>query len=66
MNDKIQRIKTFVKKGVLQNESLEDSFLDLANYAMLGLALYRESQETVIEDCARPYAALIVTGKQMF
>ena len=45
MRDKMSRIQTFVKKGELVNESIEDSFLDMANYAMLGLALYREEQE---------------------
>ena len=44
MEDKMRRIRTFIKKGELQNESLEDSFLDLANYAMLGLALLREQK----------------------
>lgn len=42
MRDKMHRIQTFVQKGVLANESIEDAFLDMANYAMLGLALYRE------------------------
>ncbi len=45
MRDKMSRIQSFVKKGTLVNESIEDSFLDLANYAMLGLALYRESKD---------------------
>lgn len=45
MRDKMQRIQAFVKKGVLQNESIEDSLLDMANYAMLGLALYREKTQ---------------------
>ena len=42
MEDKMRRLRTFAQKGQLANESVEDAFLDLANYAMLGLALYRE------------------------
>lgn len=45
MDDKMKRIKAFVRNGNLQNESLADSFIDLANYAMLGLALYREKHQ---------------------
>jgi hypothetical protein len=42
MEDKMRRIRTFIAKGTLANEPFEDSLLDIANYAMLGLALYRE------------------------
>lgn len=37
MSDKLSRITTFVKVGVLQveDESVEDTLLDLANYALL-------------------------------
>lgn len=45
MNDKISRIKSFVKKGKLVNESIEDSLLDNAHYSMLALALYREEKQ---------------------
>ena len=44
-NDKMARLKTFCVKGELQNESVEDSLLDLANYAAIALTLYRESVE---------------------
>lgn len=40
-NDKMARIKSFANKGVLENESLEDAFIDLAVYSILGLLLYR-------------------------
>lgn len=41
MSDKFCRVATFVKKGILQvkDESVEDTLLDLANYALL-LACY--------------------------
>lgn len=41
-NDKMKRIQSFAKKGSLANESVEDSLLDLAVYAIIGLVLYRE------------------------
>ena len=41
-NDKMRRIKSMAIKGKLLNESLEDSLLDLASYAILGLILFRE------------------------
>lgn len=43
MQDKMARVQAFVRNKRLVNESIEDTFLDLANYAMLGLALYREA-----------------------
>lgn len=42
IGDKMRRIQAFCRKGVLVNESIEDALLDLANYAVLALALYRE------------------------
>ena len=40
--DKMHRIKSFVANGTLANESIEDSLLDLASYALIALALRRE------------------------
>jgi hypothetical protein len=44
-NDKMARLKTFCIKGSLVNESVEDSLLDLANYAVIALRLYREAYD---------------------
>jgi hypothetical protein len=44
-NDKMSRIKAFVKKGKLENESLEDSLIDLSVYGIIALTLYRERKE---------------------
>lgn len=44
MNDKVTRIKSLTKNGRLENESLEDSLMDIAAYAILSLVLYREGQ----------------------
>lgn len=40
--DKVQRINQYWKKRTLANESVEDSYLDLAAYALIGLRLLRE------------------------
>jgi len=45
MEDKMSRLRAFVRNGSLKNESVEDTLLDLANYSILALALYRESVE---------------------
>src|SRR2546428_7960648 len=35
-NDKMQRIKSFVAKGILANESIEDSLIDNIVYGIIG------------------------------
>ena len=45
MNDKMQRIKTMARKGELACESLEDSFRDIAVYAVIGLILLERDKE---------------------
>jgi len=45
MNDKMIRIQNFIDKGNLQNESVGDSLLDIAAYALLGIIqLQKESR----------------------
>lgn len=46
MNDKMRRLMTAAKKGKLANESVEDSFDDLAVYAGIGKILYEEEHAT--------------------
>jgi len=46
MNDKMTRLKSFVKKGNLVNESVEDSLLDLAVYAIIALVKYEEMPDS--------------------
>lgn len=41
-NDKIKRLQKYARDGVLANESVEDSFLDLAVYSLIGYVLFRE------------------------
>ena len=40
----MRRLKSMAAKGKLENETVEDSLLDLANYAVLALILFREQQ----------------------
>lgn len=42
LNDKVIRLQSFAAKGSLANESVEDSLLDIAVYAIISLNLYRE------------------------
>jgi len=45
LNDKVHRLKQFAQKGVLANESAEDSMMDIAVYSLIALVLYREPTE---------------------
>jgi hypothetical protein len=42
--DKVFRIDAFFRKGVLANEGVDDSLMDLAAYALLTLVLLGESR----------------------
>lgn len=44
-NDKMSRIKTFVRKGSLNNESVKDSLIDLAVYTVHALRLFMEFEK---------------------
>lgn len=44
-SDKMSRLKTFCKTGKLANEGVEDSLIDLANYAVIALRLFREAYD---------------------
>jgi len=41
-NDCLTRIKQYAKTGKLENESVRDSMIDLANYALICLTLWEE------------------------
>lgn len=43
LNDKVHRLQNYAQKGVLENESAEDSMMDIAVYALIALVLYREA-----------------------
>lgn len=44
-NDKMARIKAFIRNGNLKNESLEDSFQDLAVYSIIAYVLYKHRKD---------------------
>jgi hypothetical protein len=52
MLDKVARVVTFVKKGVLQvkDESVEDTLLDLANYCILFAGYIKAKKRSVIRE----------------
>ena len=50
LNDKITRLKSFIAKGELKNESVADSLLDISVYALIALILYEETLPTIVFD----------------
>jgi len=46
MSDKVKRLQAFANKGVLHNESAEDSMRDIAVYALIALVLYEQANDT--------------------
>ena len=59
-SDKISRIQAFSRKGKLANEIVEDSLLDLAVYAVIALAMYRE--DDTLGSCDKCGAFGLVPG----
>lgn len=51
--DKVARLQTYAKKGELANESVRDSFLDLASYAIIAAVLFEQDVEARGEDNIR-------------
>lgn len=45
-NDKMRRLQKLARGGLLSNETAEDSFKDLAVYALIALVLYEDEQIT--------------------
>lgn len=43
--DKVKRIDQFCLRGSLENESVEDSFMDLAAYCLIALAIRQEASK---------------------
>ena len=58
--DKLRRLQKAAQGGTMANESVEDSFMDLAVYSIIGLVLYREKEEAANELYDAPGAALRV------
>jgi hypothetical protein len=49
MSDKMHRLRSFFRRGVVEFDGLEDTFLDLAAYAIIALVLYREATDDADE-----------------
>ena len=62
MNDKMRRLQKFVEKGELANESVEDAFMDLAVYAVIGLILYQEHEAKFEDVVKKPIAGFNLDG----
>lgn len=45
LNDKVTRVQSFIANGRLANEPIEDSFRDIAAYALLALILFQETNK---------------------
>ena len=45
LNDKVNRLQSYIQTGELHNEGAEDSMLDIAVYAIIALVLHREANE---------------------
>jgi hypothetical protein len=45
-SDKIRRLQSFARKGVLANESARDSMMDLAVYALIAVVLYEQESNS--------------------
>jgi hypothetical protein len=67
MFDKFSRVTTFVQKGVLlvEDESVEDTLFDLANYAILMAGYIKSKKQTHDKrDCARPLTRAEVEAEE--
>lgn len=42
LNDKVRRLQSLYIKGLLINEAAEDSFMDIAVYALIGYVLFEQ------------------------
>lgn len=40
--EKVNRVKSFIRNGKLENEGIEDAFMDIAVTAIISLVTYRE------------------------
>ena len=63
--DKLNRLQTYAKRGHLANESVEDSFRDLAVHTIIALVLWEEAraqkiQQAVATTLARPMVQSLV------
>ena len=58
-NEKMNRLKTYCKKGTLVNEGVEDAFLDLAVCTIISLVKWREQNEAISKQEDAPKLNLV-------
>jgi len=44
LNDKVKRLQNYSRNGTLKNEGVEDSFMDIAVYAVIAYVLWEQEQ----------------------
>lgn len=49
IQDKVNRAAAFFSKGRLENESLRDSFIDIAVYSVIAIVLLEEEQKRLTD-----------------
>ena len=49
LSDKVTRLQTYCRTGSLEYETVEDTLLDLASYALLTLLIHREGNDGGLE-----------------
>lgn len=47
LNDKIMRVKSFIKRGNLFNESLADNLIDISVYSVIMLIMFRDKESAL-------------------
>ena len=52
LTDKVRRLQSLARTGALANEAAEDSFRDIAVYAVIALVLYEEAKPPLQADGA--------------
>jgi len=62
LNDKVTRLKSFIKNGTLKNEPIADSFRDIAVYSLIAWILFEEEERAQIveHDAANVDAASVI------
>lgn len=48
--EKVNRVKSFIRNGRLENEGIEDAFMDIAVTAIISLVTWREDQAKEAND----------------
>lgn len=53
LNDKVKRLQKYARDGKLANEGAEDSFRDIAVYAVIALDLWRQEQFGMVQEASQ-------------